>query len=99
MVAHTVGPVYRSEKDPARALKSCYASSLYCCKAYGGGSIAFSSISTGICESPIFSPVTTNILDGYPMAEAVAEATFTVRQFLEDPDNDSVRPPLRYRQH
>ena len=52
MVAHTVGPVYRSEKDPAAALKSCYASSLYCCKAYGGGSIAFSSISTGICESP-----------------------------------------------
>jgi O-acetyl-ADP-ribose deacetylase (regulator of RNase III) len=52
MVAHTVGPVYRSEKDPAAALKSCYASSLYYCKAYGGGSIAFSSISTGICESP-----------------------------------------------
>jgi hypothetical protein len=52
MVAHTVGPVYRSEKDPAKALKSCYASSLYYCKAYGGGSIAFSSISTGICESP-----------------------------------------------
>jgi hypothetical protein len=57
MVAHTVGPVYRSEKDPAAALRSCYASSLYCCKAYGGGSIAFSSISTGICEYPS-SPIT-----------------------------------------
>jgi hypothetical protein len=31
------------------------------------------------------------------MAEAVEEATFIVRQFLEDPDNDSVRP-LRCRQ-
>lgn len=28
------------------------------------------------------------------MAEAVEEATFIVRQFLEDPDNDSVRPPI-----
>lgn len=28
--------------------------------------------------------------DGYPMAEAVDEATFVVRQFLEDPKNDSV---------
>lgn len=102
MVAHTVGPVYRSDKDPAAALKSCYASSLYCCKAYGGGSIAFSSISTGICESPhssIKQQADSNKSDGYPMAEAVEEATFIVRQFLEDPDNDSVRPPLRYRQH
>ena len=28
------------------------------------------------------------------MAEAVDEATYVVRQFLEDPKNDSVRPPL-----
>jgi len=28
--------------------------------------------------------------DGYPMAEAVDEATFVVRRFLEDPKNDSV---------
>jgi hypothetical protein len=33
------------------------------------------------------------------MAEAVEEATFIVRQFLEDPDNDSVCPLLRHKQH
>ena len=93
MVAHTVGPVYRSEKDPAGALRSCYESSLYYCKAYGGGSIAFSSISTGICKSPAPITASTDISDGYPMAEAVDEATYVVRQFLEDPKNDSVSPP------
>jgi len=33
------------------------------------------------------------------MAEAVDEATYVVRQFLEDPKNDSVRPPLLYRKY
>lgn len=94
MVAHTVGPIYRQEKDPAAALRSCYESSLYSCKAYGGGSIAFSSISTGICES-LHIPLVlthTDLRDGYPMAEAVDEASYVVRQFLEDPENDSVGP-------
>ena len=100
MVAHTVGPVYRKEKDPAAALRSCYESSLFYCKAYGGGSIAFSSISTGICKSPFARIVIViDSSDGYPMAEAVDEATYVVRQFLEDPKNDSVRPPFHHRQH
>lgn len=96
MVAHTVGPVYRNEKEPARALSSCYGSSLLYCKAYGGGSIAFSSISTGICEyspaPPIQVTIRSDHKNGYPMAEAVHVATYTVRRCLEDPENDSVGP-------
>jgi hypothetical protein len=49
-IAHTVGPIYSREEDPHRALSYCYSNSLRLCKGYKGGVIAFSSISTGICE-------------------------------------------------
>ena len=40
----------------------------------------------------LLSMINAEAKDGYPMAEAVDEATFVVRRFLEDPKNDSVRP-------
>lgn len=51
-VAHTVGPVYAKTKvaEKAQQLESCYLTSLESCKQHGGGSIGFSSISTGICK-------------------------------------------------
>ena len=51
-VAHTVGPVYAKSKvaEKARQLESCYRTSLEGCSKRGGGSIGFSSISTGICK-------------------------------------------------
>jgi hypothetical protein len=48
--------------------------------------------SVSFTPSPV--AMITDVSDGYPMAEAVDEATFIVRQFLEDPDNDCVRPPI-----
>lgn len=51
-VAHAVGPIYSSSsaKECAAQLESCYRMSLELCAKHGGGSIGFSSISTGICE-------------------------------------------------
>jgi hypothetical protein len=51
-IAHTVGPVYaKSKRDQKeQQLRNCYQSSLQGCKDHGGGSIGFSSISTGVCE-------------------------------------------------
>lgn len=52
-IAHTVGPIYSlmSKEEAARKLRSCYQTSLELCQKHGGGSIGFSSISTGVCES------------------------------------------------
>ena len=54
-VAHTVGPVYSASnpEKSAERLESCYNTSLSLCAQHGGGSIGFSSISTGICESVV----------------------------------------------
>ncbi|RSH94778.1 hypothetical protein EHS25_004584 [Saitozyma podzolica] len=71
LVAHTVGPIYSSDEAGRSEdlLSSCYFSSLDMCSGHGGGSIGFSSISTGVY--------------GYPIRDATHVALDTVRQFLE----------------
>ncbi|ODN77072.1 hypothetical protein L202_05609 [Cryptococcus amylolentus CBS 6039] len=71
-IAHTVGPVYSSAERSAPLLASCYRSSLEGCRQYGGGSIGFSSISTGVY--------------GYPIKDATHIALETTRKFLEQDD-------------
>ncbi|WRT65780.1 uncharacterized protein IL334_002729 [Kwoniella shivajii] len=73
-VAHTVGPIYSSSRKEkcAEQLKSCYSTSLELCKSHGGGSIGFSSISTGVY--------------GYPIKDATRIALDTTRRFLENDD-------------
>ncbi|WWD16423.1 hypothetical protein CI109_100849 [Kwoniella shandongensis] len=74
-VAHTVGPIY-SKLNSARSaqqLESCYQTSLQACKDNGGGSIGFSSISTGVY--------------GYPIIDATHVALETTRKFLESDNN------------
>ncbi|CAD6588861.1 MAG: hypothetical protein TREMPRED_005187 [Tremellales sp. Tagirdzhanova-0007] len=69
-IAHTVGPMY-SKLHAERAeghLRACYRSSLEACRDHGGGSIGFSSISTGIYD--------------YPMVDATHVAAETTRRFL-----------------
>ncbi|OCF40068.1 LRP16 family protein [Kwoniella heveanensis CBS 569] len=70
-VAHTVGPIYNSSRAErnAKQLESCYYTSLAHCAGRGGGSIGFSSISTGVY--------------GYPIKDATAIALETTRNFLE----------------
>ncbi|WVQ77397.1 hypothetical protein IAR50_007082 [Cryptococcus sp. DSM 104548] len=68
-IAHTVGPIYANADESAPLLASCYRSSLEGCKQYGGGSIGFSSISTGVY--------------GYPIKDATHIALETTRNFLE----------------
>ncbi|KAK1927615.1 hypothetical protein DB88DRAFT_470251 [Papiliotrema laurentii] len=76
-VAHTVGPVYAKTKvaQKAQQLESCYRTSLESCKQLGGGSIGFSSISTGIY--------------GYPIVDATRIALETTRKFLESDESIS----------
>ncbi|TYJ56255.1 hypothetical protein B9479_003100 [Cryptococcus floricola] len=71
-IAHTVGPIYSSAERSAPLLASCYRSSLEGCRQYGGGSIGFSSISTGVY--------------GYPIKDATHIALETTRKFLEQDD-------------
>ncbi|ODN87141.1 LRP16 family protein [Cryptococcus wingfieldii CBS 7118] len=71
-IAHTVGPIYSSAERSAPLLASCYRSSLEGCRQYGGGSIGFSSISTGVY--------------GYPVKDATHIALETTRKFLEQDD-------------
>ncbi|WVQ93506.1 hypothetical protein IAU59_000580 [Kwoniella sp. CBS 9459] len=70
-VAHTVGPIYKSSRAErcAEQLESCYHTSLAHCTEKGGGSIGFSSISTGVY--------------GYPIKDATAIALETTRKYLE----------------
>ncbi|WVR03741.1 hypothetical protein IAU60_000736 [Kwoniella sp. DSM 27419] len=79
-VAHTVGPVYSSSRaeQSAQALESCYATSLALCADKGGGTIGFSSISTGVY--------------GYPIKDATKVALATTRKFLEK--DQSVTPVI-----
>ncbi|RSH84692.1 uncharacterized protein EHS24_006216 [Apiotrichum porosum] len=76
-VAHTVGPIYSSSRveQCAEQLHSCYRTSLELCAKHGGGSIGFSSISTGIY--------------GYPIEDATRIALETTRRFLESNENVS----------
>nr|XP_018264810.1 LRP16 family protein [Kwoniella dejecticola CBS 10117]OBR86968.1 LRP16 family protein [Kwoniella dejecticola CBS 10117] len=71
LIAHTVGPIYSSSKKDqcAAQLRSCYSTSLELCKKHGGGSIGFSSISTGVY--------------GYPIQAATEIAIETTRTSLE----------------
>ena len=55
-VAHTVGPIYNSSRagDCADKLESCYTKCMEALIKHGGKSIAFPSISCGVCKSPLF---------------------------------------------
>jgi O-acetyl-ADP-ribose deacetylase len=64
-VIHTVGPVYRSERDPASLLARCHVSSLLVADELGARTVAFPAISTGVY--------------GYPFDEAASVAIRTVR--------------------
>ncbi|TXT07509.1 hypothetical protein VHUM_03229 [Vanrija humicola] len=71
-VAHAVGPIYYEDEADlcAEQLQSCYARALEQCATHGGGSIGFSSISTGIY--------------GYPIEDATRIALETTRKFLQE---------------
>ncbi|WOO80810.1 O-acetyl-ADP-ribose deacetylase MACROD1 [Vanrija pseudolonga] len=71
-VAHAVGPIYDEDEADLceEELTSCYKRSLELCATHGGGSIGFSSISTGIY--------------GYPIVDATRVALETTRKFLQE---------------
>ncbi|KAL7937375.1 hypothetical protein V8C35DRAFT_292351 [Trichoderma chlorosporum] len=73
-VIHTVGPVYQSQAASEPLLKSCYESCLDVAVENGCATIAFSGISTGIY--------------GYPSDKAAHVACRTVRDFLEEGDDE-----------
>ena len=64
-VIHTVGPVYRRERDPASLLARCHASCLRVADEVGARTVAFPAISTGAY--------------GYPIHEAAVVAVAAVR--------------------
>jgi O-acetyl-ADP-ribose deacetylase (regulator of RNase III) len=64
-VIHTVGPIYRQERDPAALLARCHTSSLAVADEVGATTVAFPAISTGIY--------------GYPVEEAAPIAVAAVR--------------------
>lgn len=80
-VIHTVGPIFRKEKDQEKAkeqereLASCYVESLKLAAKHGIKTIAFPSISTGAYR--------------YPLEEAAAVAVGAVRDFLVE--NGSIK--------
>src|SRR5215475_7089020 len=47
-VIHTVGPIYREDRDEAHLLRSCYTSSLAVADEIGASVVAFPLISAGI---------------------------------------------------
>jgi len=77
-VIHAVGPIYKAAKaeEAEAALAGCYQKSLELAAEHGCGSVAFSSISTGIY--------------GYPSLDASRVAAKTTRKFLEGPDGDKL---------
>jgi O-acetyl-ADP-ribose deacetylase len=64
-VIHTVGPIYRRERDPAKLLARCHRACLRVADEVGAATVAFPAISTGAY--------------GYPVREAAAVAIDAVR--------------------
>jgi len=64
-VIHTVGPIYRRERDPAKLLARCHLACLHVADELGAATVAFPAISTGAY--------------GYPVREAAAVAIDAVR--------------------
>jgi len=64
-VIHTVGPIYRRERDPAKLLARCHLACLRVADELGAATVAFPAISTGAY--------------GYPVREAAAVAIDAVR--------------------
>jgi O-acetyl-ADP-ribose deacetylase (regulator of RNase III) len=64
-VIHTVGPIYRRERDPASLLARCHLACLHVADELGAATVAFPAISTGAY--------------GYPVREAAAVALDAVR--------------------
>jgi O-acetyl-ADP-ribose deacetylase len=64
-VIHTVGPIYRRERDPAKLLARCHRACLRVADELGAATVAFPAISTGAY--------------GYPVREAAAVAIDAVR--------------------
>jgi len=64
-VIHTVGPIYRRERDPASLLARCHLACLRVADELGAATVAFPAISTGAY--------------GYPVREAAAVALEAVR--------------------
>ena len=64
-VIHTVGPVYRHERDPAKLLARCHLACLRVADELGAATVAFPAISTGAY--------------GYPVREAAVVAIDAVR--------------------
>ncbi len=64
-VIHTVGPIYRRERDPASLLARCHLACLRVADELGAATVAFPAISTGAY--------------GYPVREAAAVALDAVR--------------------
>lgn len=71
-VIHTVGPVWREDRDEDRLLASCYRNSLTLAVQNDVGTIAFPAISTGIYA--------------FPMDRAARIAVREVREFLSHDD-------------
>lgn len=74
-VIHTVGPVYKRDKEPEKLLENCYRNSLDLAMANDLHSIVFPAISTGVY--------------GYPMKEAAGIARKTAEDWIQaHPDYD-----------
>jgi O-acetyl-ADP-ribose deacetylase len=69
-IIHTVGSMYKFDKDPEKLLKNCYINSLKLASESNAESIAFPAISTGIF--------------GYPKDEATQIAVKSVQEYLKD---------------
>jgi O-acetyl-ADP-ribose deacetylase (regulator of RNase III) len=74
-VIHTVGPIYRRERDPASLLGRCHLACLRVADELGAATVAFPAISTGAY--------------GYPVREAATVALDAVRD--ADTNVDEVR--------
>ncbi|KAI1759628.1 MACRO domain-containing protein [Hypoxylon sp. FL1150] len=77
-VIHTVGPIYRANRDAESeaALRGCYRSSLQLAVQHNLKTIAFSAVSTGVY--------------GYPSLDAADVACDTVRTFMDSEDGQNL---------